>query len=340
MAKRSKNKASGVIWLVALLCIVCLLYEPLARRMGVDTEKEGITALLGKLSERAAQRADSLLADTLAVQSAQPAVGKEQTEAPKAPVTVPSASRKAPAAKGSSASKMPTGETLLRPAPMKKGTPERILRRRGYITSYNSYTKLPNWVAWELNREKLVERESRTDKFLPDPDLSPAEAVTTDDYKRSGWDRGHMCPAGDNRWHWRAMQESFYMTNICPQNHNLNRGDWKELEEACRAWAQCEAPHHRPRPRRHRARSLLQGGALPGRAAPQGHRLHFQECLRKPSVGQVCQLGGRGGAHHGHRLLSRLARRGGARGRSPARPRTVGTDRVQRPVIRCISVCR
>ena len=67
MAKRSKNKASGVIWLVALLCIVCLLYEPLARRMGVDTEKEGITALLGKLSERAAQRADSLLADTLAV---------------------------------------------------------------------------------------------------------------------------------------------------------------------------------------------------------------------------------------------------------------------------------
>ena len=218
MAKRSKNKASGVIWLVALLCIVCLLYEPLARRMGVDTEKEGITALLGKLSERAAQRTDSLLADTLAVQ---PAAVEGRAEAAKASAVTPSASRKAPVAKVSSATKMPTGEALLRPAPMKKGTPERILRRRGYITSYNSYTKLPNWVAWELNREKLVERESRTDKFLPDPDLSPAEAVTTDDYKRSGWDRGHMCPAGDNRWHWRAMQESFYMTNICPQNHNL-----------------------------------------------------------------------------------------------------------------------
>ena len=49
-----------------------------------------------------------------------------------------------------------------------------------------------------------------------------------------------MCPAGDNRWHWKAMQESFYMTNICPQNHNLNRGDWKELEEACRLWAKKE----------------------------------------------------------------------------------------------------
>ena len=95
-------------------------------------------------------------------------------------------------------------------------------------------------MAWELTPEKLVERESRTDKFLPDPDLPADKAVTTDDYKRSGWDRGHMCPAADNRWHWRAMQESFFMTNICPQHHNLNRGDWKELEDACRDWAQKE----------------------------------------------------------------------------------------------------
>ena len=61
-----------------------------------------------------------------------------------------------------------------------------------------------------------MERESRTDKFLPDPDLPEHEAVTTDDYKGAGMDRGHMCPAGDNRWHWKAMQESFYMTNILP----------------------------------------------------------------------------------------------------------------------------
>ena len=128
---------------------------------------------------------------------------------------------------------------VLLPAPM-EGTPEKILVRRGYTVSYNREHNLPNWVAWELTPEKLVERESRTDKFLPDPDLPEAEAVTSDDYKRSAWDRGHMCPAGDNRWHWRAMQESFYMTNICPQNHNLNRGDWKELEEACRDWAQRE----------------------------------------------------------------------------------------------------
>ena len=126
--------------------------------------------------------------------------------------------------------------------PISKGDiPEVYLERMGYAVSFNPHTNIPNWVAWELNPERLVERESRSDKFLPDPDIDASKAITTDEYKGSGWDRGHMCPAGDNRWHWRAMDESFYMTNICPQNHNLNRGDWKELEEACRRWAANES---------------------------------------------------------------------------------------------------
>ena len=118
--------------------------------------------------------------------------------------------------------------------------PEVYLERMGYTVSFNPRTNIPNWVAWELNSEKLIERESRSDKIVPDPDINPFRAITTEEYKGSGWDRGHMCPAGDNRWHWRAMDESFYMTNICPQHHNLNRGDWKELEEACRRWAAIE----------------------------------------------------------------------------------------------------
>ena len=59
------------------------------------------------------------------------------------------------------------GDFLL-PAPL-KSAPEKILVRRGYTVSYNMEHNLPNWVAWELTPEKLVERESRTDKFLPDP---------------------------------------------------------------------------------------------------------------------------------------------------------------------------
>ena len=121
-----------------------------------------------------------------------------------------------------------------------KAINEIYLERYGYCVSFNPDLNIPNWVAWTLNPDKLIERESRKNKFVPDPDITPSKAITTNEYKGCGWDRGHMCPAGDNRWHWRAMDESFYMTNICPQNHNLNRGDWKELEDACRKWAASE----------------------------------------------------------------------------------------------------
>ena len=121
------------------------------------------------------------------------------------------------------------------PAP-RKGSSEIILKKKSFTVSFNPRTNLPNWVAWRLDKDKLVERESRSDHFEPDPELPADKAVDTKDYTRSGWDRGHMCPAGDNRWHWKAMKESFYMTNVCPQHHNLNRGDWKELEDKCRAW--------------------------------------------------------------------------------------------------------
>lgn len=125
------------------------------------------------------------------------------------------------------------------PVPTKERA-EILLEQYGYTVSYNPDLCISNWVAWELNEEKLVERESRNSKFVPNPKLPEDMAVTTKEYTGSGWDRGHMCPAGDNKYHWRAMNESFYMTNICPQNHNLNRGDWKELEEACRRWAEVE----------------------------------------------------------------------------------------------------
>ncbi len=118
-----------------------------------------------------------------------------------------------------------------------KHKPEVLIQHYSYTVSYNPDLCIPNWVAWELNAEKLIERESRNKHFQPDPKLPQDMAVTTDEYKNSGWDRGHMCPAGDNKYHWRAMDACFYMTNMCPQNSNLNRGDWKELEEACRVWA-------------------------------------------------------------------------------------------------------
>ena len=123
------------------------------------------------------------------------------------------------------------------PAPL-KGKKELILKRKNYTLSFNKKTNMPNWVAWRLDKKKLTERVSRKGyKFLPDPDICLKDAVVTQDYAKSGYDRGHICPAGDSKWSGEVMKESFYMTNICPQHPNLNGGDWHELEQACRRWA-------------------------------------------------------------------------------------------------------
>ena len=113
---------------------------------------------------------------------------------------------------------------------------ELILKRYAYTVSYNQKMKNPNWVAWELTRKETMGTHERTNKFVPDPDLKEPR-VKSSDYTRSGYDRGHMAPAADMKWSQRAMEESFYMSNICPQHKNLNRGDWNDLEDACRAWA-------------------------------------------------------------------------------------------------------
>lgn len=109
-----------------------------------------------------------------------------------------------------------------------------LIHHTGYSVLYDESTHLPVWVAWTLTPDRFADVVSRYDKFLPDPSLE--DPVTTDEYTNSGYDRGHICPAADNKWSEQAMRESFYLTNICPQNHNLNRGDWRELEDACREW--------------------------------------------------------------------------------------------------------
>lgn len=113
---------------------------------------------------------------------------------------------------------------------------EQVIAHEGYTVSYNSQWCIPNWVAYELTADEVYGEVPRGDDFVPDP-LAKGNTATTNDYKRSGYDRGHMVPAGDMKWSKTAMDESFYLSNICPQNKNLNKGDWKELEELARKWA-------------------------------------------------------------------------------------------------------
>ena len=116
------------------------------------------------------------------------------------------------------------------------GKQGQILQRTGYTLSYDSKNKTPQWVAWELTKEETRGQEERSTEFFPDPDVIGSQVVTYD-YSHSGYDRGHMAPAGDMKWDKQAMQESFYMSNICPQDHNLNTEDWNDLEMKTREWA-------------------------------------------------------------------------------------------------------
>ena len=122
------------------------------------------------------------------------------------------------------------------PAPL-KDRPEQILHRKGYTASYNSETRNPNWVAWHLTKDHTYGSAQRHEEvFVEDDDVKRPRA-TDNDYYNSRYDRGHMCPAGDNKWDKEAMAQSFLFTNICPQNHGLNKYEWNDLEILCRQWA-------------------------------------------------------------------------------------------------------
>ena len=127
------------------------------------------------------------------------------------------------------------GKLVMQTSP--KGTPEQILKRTGYVASYNKTTLLPNWVAWHLTAERTEGSAKRSGVDFAEDTEVPEPRATDWDYYNSGYDRGHMCPAADNKWSKKAMEESFLFTNMCPQNGNLNRGDWNAMEVACRKWA-------------------------------------------------------------------------------------------------------
>lgn len=112
------------------------------------------------------------------------------------------------------------------------------LRYKGMDLSFNPQKHIPNWVAWELTADETSGTVKRASKFVVDAEV--AGCADPADYTNSGYDRGHMAPAGDMKWSPEAMSHTFYMTNICPQHKALNTGVWKSLEEKCRTWATAE----------------------------------------------------------------------------------------------------
>lgn len=114
----------------------------------------------------------------------------------------------------------------------------RLLCYSDFAVLHSGVTHGPLWSAEHLTRAHIrAARDGvRTDKFFAERSLPPGEGATLEDFRHSGYDRGHMSPAGD-RWDERAMAESFSLANMVPQNPVNNRRVWSRIEEAVRRLA-------------------------------------------------------------------------------------------------------
>jgi endonuclease G len=104
---------------------------------------------------------------------------------------------------------------------------------KNYTTVFSKSLKYPVLVEWWVTKDGLecANPVARKDKFIPDP-LLKKDSDVAEDYVGSGFDRGHLAPAADNRCKGAdVMEESFFFTNMAPQYPGLNRGQWKNLEE-------------------------------------------------------------------------------------------------------------
>ncbi len=108
---------------------------------------------------------------------------------------------------------------------------------KGFDLGYNEAGEQASWVVYVLTRDEVENGSiSRTDNFRSDTSISTGSASLAD-YRGSGYDRGHLAPAGDMKWDREAMSQSFLLSNMSPQSPSFNRGIWKKLEQEVRKWA-------------------------------------------------------------------------------------------------------
>jgi endonuclease G, mitochondrial len=111
-----------------------------------------------------------------------------------------------------------------------------VVQHQYYTLSYSEKHEQAEWCAYQLTKKHLDDKwAERAKSFTPDPDVPTGSAMPRD-YTNSGYDRGHLVPAGDMAFSDEAMIETFYMSNISPQESGFNRGIWKELEANVRDW--------------------------------------------------------------------------------------------------------
>ena len=112
-----------------------------------------------------------------------------------------------------------------------------VATRSALISSYDRRLRNPHWVVEHITPASLAQREGdrKHSAFLEDEAVPDKFRAKLKDYFRSGYDRGHQVPAADARWSQAAMDETFFLTNMCPQvGEGFNRDYWAHFEDFCR----------------------------------------------------------------------------------------------------------
>ena len=112
-----------------------------------------------------------------------------------------------------------------------------IVKHRYFTLSYAEAHEQAEWVAYELSKNQLSNIDRERPYFVEDRSVKTKSADWRN-YKNSGYDRGHLCPAADRRFSEEAYHETFLTSNISPQNHDFNAGVWNRLEQKVRYWAE------------------------------------------------------------------------------------------------------
>ncbi len=100
-----------------------------------------------------------------------------------------------------------------------------IVKHNYYALSYSEKHEQAEWVAYELSEDHISKNNFKRPYFVEDRKVKTRSADWRN-YKKSGYDKGHLCPAGDRTFDYNAFHETFLTSNISPQDHEFNRGIW------------------------------------------------------------------------------------------------------------------
>jgi len=109
------------------------------------------------------------------------------------------------------------------------------IQRDHYILDYNEEHEQSNWIFYKITEDHIKGTAKRKNHYKSDPMITTYSSNYRD-YTSTGYDRGHLCPAGSMKINQDAMDDTFYMSNISPQNPGFNRGVWNKLEQQVRRW--------------------------------------------------------------------------------------------------------